>query len=542
MSSKKYLVILIFVLLCTLSSCSSSVVFENGKHERDDNYTSAFNTYYTICNNIEFNVEEKIFDQEFATNLYNKVLTDYHTINNSFGIESALKIFVVEATITGEIYSNKGELFCTAQAINNQSYRSSLISAYLKITEPWQITGAYEYVYGESIDNSSLLKEYYDNEDNLMTLSLFAAYFNNGFSDENTIAFADRTAISFTKYLINQYDVETFLSCENSVYYRQQWLNIIGVNKNYDMPYNLDWLDGALYSHSNEYPLIIITNNRIYNLSPISESISSTGYILTDSFDTPELIIKRISDYNSSILDVLSYIRDNAPVNYPQILSIWESTIYYYFDDGFSHSYAVPLQKEVYLKETGDFLHETIHILIPEVTGEKQIWKTEGIAEYFYCLSNVLTARKIRSYQSLILDSEVFDGDNRLFLESVQNYYLLNKPYPLSSEDFDYALFYEAIAVTTLTQSELNITNTPVAVLSVADWRNISVYQGYPGNNLTYPEAFLLAKYITDIYGLDLMISLCLNSSPYSFEQTLNITYDEISANFMASVLNLKGE
>jgi len=449
MKIKKCISILLVFIISLLSLAGCSVSFRQGVHKRDEDYDRQFNTYYISKDNIEFNVEARIYDESTARDLYDTVLADYNTIQSFLPADTPIKVYVVENTITNEVFVNENNLYCTTTDIANRSYLYGLVSAYLGTMEPWKIYGIYNYIFGDKIDTSSLA-DYYNDEENMLTLSLFAAFFNTAFSDENTIDIAVKTATSFASYLVEEYGIQAILSCGFSNNYRQEWLNSISVNKNYEMPYDLSWLDQAVYSKSDSYPLVITVQNHIFKLSPLTNE--------TDPMNTPQLVIKVLSDYQVGMTNILSYIEDNAPTQYDKILSRWEDKICYYFDNNIELSYARPYVKEIYILCPSALFHETIHILTHPLVGEYEIWKSEGMAEYLSYFDDTINDRENAAYFKLTADNEQFVGDNRIFIDMLREYYLSKEPCPQSPTDINCFLYCEAIAITTLTHPELKIT------------------------------------------------------------------------------------
>jgi len=291
MKIKKHISIILVFIISLLSFAGCTDNFRQGTHKRDDAYDRQFSTYYISNDKIEFNIEARIYDETTAKNLYNTVVSDYNIIQSFLSADTPIKVYVVKETITKNVFANENTLYCTIADIADRSYLYGLVSAYLGTTEPWKIYGICNYLYEDKIDTSSLT-DYYSDEENMLTLSLFAGFFNTAFSNENTIDIAVKTAASFAVYLVEEYGTQTFLTCGFSNDYRHEWLNSISVNKDYNIPYDLSWLDEAIYSKSALYPLIITVQNHVYNLSPITSE--------TDPMDTPQLVIKVLSDYQVS--------------------------------------------------------------------------------------------------------------------------------------------------------------------------------------------------------------------------------------------------
>jgi len=440
MKIKKILcfVLSIVLVLLALTGCvaNKEVSFQEGVHTRNDGYDRQFNTYYTSNDDFEFHIKSSVYDEETAKSLYNTVQADFNILKSYFSIDTQIKIYVEQSTLTKDVFVNENNFYCTIDDIENKAYLYGLVSAYLGITEPWKIYGICNYIYESEID-TSILTDYYNDEENMLTLSLFAGFFNIAFSDENTIDIAIKTAKSFVTYLIEQYGMDTFLSCDFSENYRQEWLNSISINKNYNIPYDLSWLNGAKYTKTDLYPLVINLQNRIYYLSPITSN--------RVSFDTPQSVIKALCDYQVGMANILSYIQANAPTQYANVLSNWESKITYYFYESSGKSHASTSTNEIFITQLRALFHESIHILVHPLVGQSEAWKGEGIAEYLSFLDGTINDLENIAYLYLTVDTEELVGDDLIFINMIREYYFSKAPYPQGPDDTNHALFYESI-------------------------------------------------------------------------------------------------
>lgn len=62
-------------------------------------------------------------------------------------------------------------------------------------------------------------------------------------------------------FVIENYGFERFISA-NLTDYRREYLEFLGINRAFNVPFDLSWLDGAEYSLAqNAYPLVIGTPN-----------------------------------------------------------------------------------------------------------------------------------------------------------------------------------------------------------------------------------------------------------------------------------------
>ncbi|MFA5449664.1 MAG: hypothetical protein WC292_04425 [Clostridia bacterium] len=527
---------IIFLLLLFMMGCLSNIHFYNDEHIKNINYNFSFDTHLLIDERFDLHFEDKIFNEALALSTYKELQNDYDALNNVFNLDTNLYIYVVEDTKKEQAFYAKNSLYCTIDDIKSLAYQSVLTKAYLNKYELWKQHGAYHYIFGESKDNNDILTTYYNEESNLLTLSLFSAFFNDAFADASTIETAYLTAESYTKYLIDTHGGDSFLSCGLSGGNRQDWLNNIGVSLIYDMPYNISWLNNATYSHSDAaYPLIITTANRVYNISPIPKTFGSSDYVLKNAFDTPLLILEQLSECNAAMEDILSHIKINAPLSYPKILARYNSKITIFINDRISYSHANAKDSQIHLNDLDDFEHEIIHILTYADYSHKHIWQAEGIAEYLSKeIPNRYTAFGGRLFKALNMNFESEDYDTKTFAELWKAYYQDKKPLSSTLEEFDFALAYEGIAAVTLTNENLNLNSVmPIAAQSVAERHPQSLpFLRFEGNDLSYPEAYLLIKYLVDNYGLDTVLEFCFDTG-YNFPQHFGKSYGQIFNEFI---------
>jgi hypothetical protein len=124
-------------------------------------------------------------------------------------------------------------------------------------------------------------------------------------------------------------------------------------------------------------------------------------------------------------------------------------------------------------------------------------------------------------------------GDDAAYLTGIGNYYLAHADYPADLEDFDFGLLYEAMAMTSLSNPGLNINYPRIASRSIGAWTNQeNAYLAYPGNSLSYPEAYLFTKYLVETYGLDAMLTYYGSGATSAFKSTFGLSYTEAFTDF----------
>lgn len=224
----------------------TEAVFTDGVHKRNDAYGAMFNTKYIHTGSLTLNIEARIFNEDTADSLLDKIRGDCSSIEVRLNAQTDnITVYIVDTTITYGIFVSENIIYCTVDDVLSGRYRQDLIFAYFNgVTAPWQNTGAAEYIWGE-IPDIQPLKNYYGDDEHMNTLTLFAAYFCDAFVDEETLEIAKNTAVSLTEFTLGEYGIDAFLSSSDSAEYRQKWLKYIGIDSEYTSPFDLRYIEGA---------------------------------------------------------------------------------------------------------------------------------------------------------------------------------------------------------------------------------------------------------------------------------------------------------
>lgn len=456
---------------------------------------------------------------------------DYQTLESALNLKSDVKVAIISdeyilSSNNGFLYHD-GIVLCNSDAFENGKYKTALTGAYMKTTETWKQVAATHYYFnkGASVDISKLKDYYAQNEDDLL-LTLFQGYFNASFASNEVIDIADMTAIGLGEYIIDNYSFDAFLNASLTDY-RREWLSQNDIDTSFDIPFDLSWLSGAVYSQKLlQYPLVIETKNRVYYLDSFYAERNSA------TFDHPRAVIEHLSNGNAGVNKVLEYIKSNATKNTSDtILKNADAKIEYYISSDETGTEADVNNKKVYLTDPSEFVHETAHILTMNNNRVDGAWLAEGIAEYLSReISGVTSDIDYRMYHSFVASDVT--GDLKSFVEDVKTQYKSSGGSFDSFEAFDFYLLEQSIAYVTLTKPEYKQKiKFPYATTSVKDLRYSS--SGDKGNNLTYPESYLFVRYLINKYGLDNALNCCL---AYDLERSFNETYDVIYSNFIKAI------
>ena len=521
-SVNKILVLLgVLLLIGSLTGCSQGKFeFQEAQHIENATYPETFNTYSYIDPQFELHIQDELYDEETARELYDIIQTDFQALSSTFDPGDTLSIYIVQQTPTKDIVAGDGAIYCTPDDVSGGAYRMELVKAYLDLTEPWKITGAQSVAFGGEIDNEALVT-YYSDENNFPTLSLFAAYFNDDLSFSVPQNIIQNTAAAFTNFLLSEYGTDAFLGCSSNDAYRQEWLNSLGISIDYQPVYDLGFLDDAVYTSSEKYPLIITTRNRVYAFSE--------GYA-----ETAEDIMYLLAFYHKGMGIVMDYISENAPEHAPQIVSSWEDLQEVYFQSDIYGSYIDQPGKSLHIGSASlrAIFNITFNYLIPAENREMEIWKAFGIADYLFSMTE---QADVGFYSYFLSEPNDSWEDDSVYLELVQAYYLSHEDYPSALKEFDFGLFYEGMAVITMNYPDLELFSNNFAKYSIARFSGSEAkYKPYSGNTLTFPEAYLFTKYLVDTYGLDNVLSYCMTYSTLAFKNNFGVTYNEAYHDFKA--------
>lgn len=516
---KIFILILGIILIFSQTGClGQKIKFQEGEHQGNSLLPATFATQRLTNDQFDLDIQNSVYDTESGAELYEKVLADYEALSTLLGADRHLAIYIVDHTLADDILLDGSTIYCTDQDVLYGDYHTALVQAYTGLDQLWKLAGIEGVAFGEEVDLSDL-REYYSDAANMDTLSLFAAYFMDDFANKNTQNFAQDTAASITKFILAEKGPNALYQPITQDQYRQEWLASIGLNITYQPTYDLGFLDESQFSSDEKYPLIITTGNQTY---------SFTG----NSTDSPLTIIQFLAYYHSGLDTVLAYLKENAPNQYDQIETIREEPLHFYFDGDLLGSYTEPSTRSIYLSNPsvqGTFI-ETFYFLFPKASGETEIWKNFGLAMYLFTKTEV---PDIGYYSFFLVSSDELDGDDAIFHNAVQDYYLARAEYPEKLDDFDFGLLYEALGVVALANPSLDIYYPRIAAYSIAKWTNQeNKYIAVPGNSLTYPQAYTFTKYLVETYGLEKMIAYNATLSPSAFTDAFGLSYFDAFADF----------
>lgn len=525
--SRNIITLLIVIFLLTpLYSCSGQKLdYQISEHPANELIPVTFTTQTVSTAQFDLHIQDSIFEEETGQELYDLILADYTALSTLLQADKHLDIYVMEESLVDDVLLDGTSIYCTVKDVEKGYYQTALVNAYTGFSLPWKLAGVEGAVFGEELDLAAL-QEYYSDEYNYRTLSLFPSYFFGVYTDHNTLETARDTAASLVNFIVAENGPGALYQPVSQTDYRQAWLESIGVSGTYQPVYDLGFLDDMAFSSSEDYAMIFTSANRTYSFS--------------DNFaDSPTPMMYLLSNFNTGMENMMTYIEEEVPGYYAQIEPTWEAPIYYYFDGGLGRSYSEPSKTSLYFPNysLSNSIYETTLFLFPEPKGETQVWKSVGLAEYLFMRADV---PDLGLYNYFSLSADDLTGNDATFLVTLQEYYLSKSDYPETLNDIDNGLVYEAMAMVALSNPLLDIEYPRMATWSIAAYTNQeNKYLAYPGNSLTYPEAYLFTKYLVDTYGLESMLDYCSYYSAAAFENTFGLSYYEAYADFL-DVINIE--
>jgi len=520
-ASRNIIILIITILLITpLTSCfGQKLKFQINEHSASELFPDPFTTQTLTTEQFDLHIQDSLFEKEMAQTLYDQILADYTALSTLLQTDRHLDIYIMEDALVDDILLDGTTIYCSEKDVEKGNYQTALVTAYTDFSLPWKLAGVEGAAFGEDVDLAEL-KEYYSTDANTLILTLFPAYFFGVYTDHNTLETARDTATSLVNFIIAEQGPAALYQPISQTDYRQAWLESIGLDITYEPFFDLGFLEEMDYSSTEEFPIIYTSENRTYAFS----------YNFAGS---SEPIMFMISSFNTGMENIMAYLEENAPDYFAQIRPVWEAPINYSFDGSLGGAYSEPSKASLFFPNwsLSNLIISTVNYLFPEASGETQLWKGIGLSEYLLMMADVPDLSLYNYFRS---SADELTDDNATYFTEMQNYYLSTADYPETLQDFDNGLLYEAMAVAALSNPLLNFDYPRMAIWSIAKYSNQEdKYLAYPGNSMTYPEAYLFTKYLVATYGLESMLDYCSFYSAAAFENTFGLSYYEAYADFL---------
>ncbi len=255
---KKVFAALLCMLILLSGSASAAVrgdTFSAGEpHTHTLDFRLWFETMSAKKGACTISIDKSIYDAKQARLISECIFEDLNALQQFTGAPlREHTVYVVKDLFAG-IQRFDNRVYCRVEDIESGEYMEYVIAAALGIEEPWKAYALYALLMGGEV-NEEVLAEYYRSAETLEELSLFAAYFEEVFApDEIYGELPEATALCLGKYILENHGFSALMQ-ENCDSYRQEWLDHIGVEREYVDPY-AGWFEGFSYQKNKQYPLI----------------------------------------------------------------------------------------------------------------------------------------------------------------------------------------------------------------------------------------------------------------------------------------------
>ena len=503
---------LLFVILLFFAGCTQNELREEETAQNNFYVPElSFETVLLQSDRIDMYVKASEYSESDCEELFQQICNDIELITSKTGCTGKRVVLCLADSATVNYYTVEGaELYCTFQQIVNGDYRWRLLEEMYDLHDYGMLTGLSSYLFLDDREKEACnLTDYYADPAHLPVLSLFAAYFNEAFADDETVTAAEETARQFAGYILGAYGMERVLSCGFSEEDRTEWLRSIGVSETYHNVYETDFLKDIIYRKSNQYPLILRCGAHRYNFIPIT------------NFSTPAEVWKALSHYDTGVHNMLEYIRENAPSSYDRVLANWQSPL----STTFGNQVSGESSGHINIGRLTDWFHETAHFLLERQEEKDGIWTQEGMATYLSCFAKETLDGDIY-YTLLTLDYTQFDeSESKDIALWLIDYYHMH----WTQERYNQLTYFRGWGIFP------NAADLPVPeefhiiIKSCADRRNeISGgnYTNQDGNDLTYFQAMLVLDYLSEQVGFEKVMDYYFNDT--GFHEQFGMEYAEV--------------
>lgn len=525
MKKKCILLVLTLAVLLTFYGCKkgssihpteiSASSFTEGEHLRDAEYGASFQTKSISLENLNIHFANAIFDETESPVLAQQIAADYAALaEQGDGLTKPADVYLVSETTTGQPVVTVSGLFCTVESVKDGTYRPFLTSCTFGLTPWWQCVGLSQTVFAEtaisSDELSERLRDYDSQNEKSSLLTLSPIYFIEEFTDAETRELAEQSAQSLSAYILSHYDRKTFLTEGNSMDYRNEWLQELGVNADMETIRSPEaaHLSNLPFRCEKDVPFVIEEQNFRLNLQSV------------DWMPSADDALCFLQDFYSDMNQLYRYLEENAPKHYGTLqqpdtpviaVSVFDS-------NAGDHSYAKIDGSEAVILDSSAALHEFTHCLIPSNSVEKRRWLVEGLTEYLSLpyLSYEDDKNMVDSFASeewanrlsdeeLVVKNEVAGIYEQMTGQDISHVYKEKQPVYLLCQ----AIGYEVI----LHPESMKKIDFPLAQMSVSERADRPV-KGIE-DELSYPQAMVFTQYLVDKYGLDTMIEAEMDIEAY---------------------------
>jgi hypothetical protein len=490
-------------------------VVEEGTYGRNEYCPISFSYQSRSAGLLTVAISDTIPESASTDEIYRKIFERYDDLeeNSLIDFNHPLMVVVIpEANIENCIPNNE-IVFTSPDRLDTVELGQGIIGAATNITEHWVRFGLEYLASGEEIDDQ-VLKEWYEETEDLDILGLFVARFKPDWVSPEEVEIARMTAASLIRYCVEEENIPIeSLGNQINNEIRNDWLKTIGVERTVDYAYD------GLYQHflitqRDDCFLLLESEAMNFCLNRLSE----TPFPYFDEVADAEDFIDRVYTTYQAITDYLltnaPSIRDKVETDKRVTIEVKPLEVSLGTVDGNTiqvHNYGIPYYVSSMMIMTYDWYDDLYF------NNDEGLLLRYGFTEY---LGNLLTIYE-QPRKSIVWEDinglESNPGISFWYfldeeqLEAAKAWYLKQGGSLADEESIDLRLFTDAVAFATINHGAYG------GPLGISIGERMAAQQpnydlsGMEGLELNYTQAASYVAWLCDTFSLDTVMAKYVN-------------------------------
>lgn len=490
-----------------------------GKHEREEGYRDPFKTHYIDTADVAVHLMDgESYSDEALKTFAKNVVSDILTVRERTGkTTEKVTVFIIQNLLRDRPVTLGDHMICTTEQVESGAYREALCGICCDLKAPWKQAGLQEIVFGMPDDSG--LSEYYADESHALTASCAAVYFLPEVAGEETEEAVRKTAVSMTRYLLENGGMEALRETVSTAEILPAWTAQLGIGP-ITLPTGHERAANMI-AYRDRTPRRVC----VLQIENITVRVNEGGPAET----ADELYLFACQMLYGLDLE-LQMIRDESPI-FAETADrrAKETIVITLVDDPTQSGISTGGPNEVFLVNRYAVWHELIHALLLVNGTNTLMWMQEGLAEHFSksAASTVVAEPESEAFSDWFPEDAGMSEDALAFWTAAYRVYLTvrgeDEAVPAGLYD-DWA-FRRAVAI-----CELFLPYDPYEGHRYATVNGVrgekSDAKTTDGNALSYEEAMVVLEYLFDTYGTDTIADCMMNNRTLS--ETLGKDYPEL--------------
>lgn len=521
----------------------TTLPFEEGRYERDEICSRMFNYHQIVDGTLTIVIADNIIGLQAPQELVTDVAALYNQLadNSRLTMDQEITVYVIDAPGVGGCYSRDGLVFVSPDALDAPTFREELLGAAAGVDEYWVLSGLASLAVGEQPDDD-LLKDWYENTDDLVMAGLFAARFKADWATEEEQEIARMSAASLVQYAREvAYIAPDKLAERVNNEVRTRWLASLGVDRAVTYPYDGHFA-GFLYYQTDLCSLFVQADTMQFCLnSAYFNDIAEVEFLIDQAYYGRRALAEYLMAEAPSVSEkmdpeamiTITVLEENAPLGY--FMRRENSTLYI-------NASAMP----------GLVLPPLVHTFKWNPSMD-QTWLIFGFAEYLgkylpiftqpekACIFNELNGGVYSGE-----DADIEPGTSACHfldpeqLAAAKAWYLAQGGGMETAADIDPRLYADAVSFATLYRDALGGLRGATIADKFSALNPALTGEGQDGVELSFTQAASLLAYLCDTYSIDRVLEVYVNGAE---DGSLDgKTYAELKAEWQANLMEKGAE